>query len=403
MNLIIRGLRKIARLEKKVSFLLAYKQGKILSAKINNAESLGSKVSVFKPETVEEVDMHKVYGFIVDGSFKVNYPEIDLWKFTDAMVIGRTDFVFDNKGNVFWKKYFAYNYSKNIASDRLLEKEENGIVYYRKPKHILNVDVAFSMLGVHAHIWSHSLSEYFPKLAVLQNAIDDAGGELTVLVPNYQDLQLKEVIYNELNKHKGIKILVIDDEVAVKVKCLYYMERPTTFTDHEVSVALGDDVQPKVVADILKEKLVTPLLNEINQNAKPIKLYLPRRGFGRNLTNWGEVEEYFRKEGFYFLEAPHKLSLKEKVQLFNSAEVIAGPFGSAFSNIIFCKPGTKMLLFCNFSRFYEAWLCLHKKYFNFDMLWVTGFDDKTAKNPSHCSFYIPLQKIKDAAKYFGIV
>ena len=87
----------------------------------------------------------------------------------------------------------------------------------------------------------------------------------------------------------------------------------------------------------------------------------------------------------------------------NSAEVIAGPFGSAFSNIIFCKPGTKMLLFCNFSRFYEAWLCLHKKYFNLDMLWVTGFDDKTATNPSHCSFYIPLQKIKDAAKYLGIV
>lgn len=84
MNLIIRGLRKIARVEKKVSFLLACKQGKILSAKINSAESLGSKVSVFKPETVEEVDMHKVYGFIVDGSFKVNYPEIDLWKFTDA-------------------------------------------------------------------------------------------------------------------------------------------------------------------------------------------------------------------------------------------------------------------------------------------------------------------------------
>lgn len=398
-----RVIRKMRKTYKKVSFDIAYRQGKILSAKIKKAEALGSKVAVFKPETIEEVDMHKVYGFIVDGSFKVNYPEIDLWKFTDATVIGRTDFVFDKNGNVFWKKYFAYNYSKNITSDRLFLKEENGIVYYKKPKHFLNVDVAFSMLGVHAHIWSHSLSEYYPKLSVLQSAIDDAGGEITVLVPDYQDLQLKEVVYNELNKHKGIKILVVDDEVAVKVKFLYYMERPTTFTDHEVSVALGDDVQPKVVAEILKEKLVSPLLGEIDQNAKPIKIYLPRRGFGRNLINWAEVEEYFRENGYYFLEAPHKLSLKEKVQLFNSAEVIAGPFGSAFSNILFCKPGTKILLFSNFSRFYEAWLCLHKKYFNLDMLWVTGYDDKSAANPSHSSFYIPLQKIKDAAKYFGIV
>lgn len=401
--ILLRVIRKIRKLTQQFSFDIAYKQGRILSAIIEPAEQLGSKVFVFKPETIEEVEMHKVYGFIASGSFKVEYPEIDLWKFEDAMVIGRTDFVFTKNSKVFWKKYFAYNYSKNIASDRLLVKEENGVVYYHKPKRQINVDVAFSMLGVHAHIWSHSLSEYYPKLAVLQQAIDDAGGELTVLVPNYQDQQLKEIVYEELNKHKGIKILVVDDEVAVKVKKLYYMERPTTFTDHEVSVALGDDVQPKIIADVLKEKLVNPLLSKIDQNAKPIKLYLPRRGFGRNLTNWAEVEEYFRKEGFYFLEAPHKLSLKEKVQLFNSAEVIAGPFGSAFSNILFCKPGTKMLLFCNFSRFYEAWLCLHRKYFNLNMLWVTGYDDKKAANPSHSSYFIPLQKIKDAAKSLGII
>lgn len=401
--ILLRVIRKIRKLTQQFSFNIAYKQGRILSAVVEPAGLLGSKVFVFKPETIEEVEMHKVYGFIESGSFKVDYPEIDLWKFEDAMVIGRTDFVFAKNGKVFWKKYYAYNYSKNIASDRLLVKEENGVVYFHKPKQEMNVDVAFSMLGVHAHIWSHSLSEYYPKLAVLQQAIDDAGGELTVLVPNYQDQQLKNIVYAELNKHQGIKILVIDDEVAVKVKTLYYMERPTTFTDHEVSVALGDDVQPKIIADVLKEKLVNPLLSQIDQNAKPIKLYLPRRGFGRNLTNWAEVEEYFRKEGFYFLEAPHKLSLKEKVQLFNSAEVVAGPFGSAFSNILFCKPGTKMLLFCNFSRFYEAWLCLHRKYFKLDMLWVTGYDDKSAVNPSHCSFFIPLQKIKDAAKSLGIV
>ena len=122
-----------------------------------------------------------------------------------------------------------------------------------------------------------------------------------------------------------------------------------------------------------------------------------------NETLSTEVEDFFRKEGYYFLEAPHKLSLKEKVRLFNSAEAIAGPYGSAFSNILFCKPKTKILVLSNYNRIFESWLSMHKKYFNLDMLWVTGFDDKTATNPSHCSFYMPLQKIKEAAKYLGIV
>lgn len=403
MNIIIRGLRKIARIEKKASFNLACRYGTILSAKIVPAEEEGKKIFVFKTPSIEKVDIANVYNFASSGSFDVTYPEIALWKFNDAIVIGRTDFVITDNGKVFWKKYYAYNYSKNIASDRLLVKEEDGLIYYRKPRTVLCVDVAFSLLGVHAQIWSHALSEYYPKLSVLPQAIKDSGKEITILVPDYQDKQLKDIIYHELEQYENIKILVVQDEQAVKAKTLYYIERPAAFTDHEVSVAIGDNVQPKIVADILKDKLVNPLLKDIDPKENPIKLYLPRRGFGRNLTNWQEVEDFFRKEGYYFLEAPHKLSLKEKVRLFNSAEAIAGPYGSAFSNILFCKPNTKILVLSNYNRIFESWLSMHKKYFNLDMLWVTGFDDKTATNPSHCSFYIPLQKIKDAAKYLGIV
>lgn len=375
-----------------------FKIGRFKKSRIVRPETEGVKVYTVKEPTIEQVPINKVYGFIKDGSFSVEYPEINLWKFKNATVVGRTDFVFLESGNVYWKKYFAYNYSKNFPLDKLYYCEKDGFVYTRKSKGSLHVEKAFSLLGVHAQIWSHSLSEYFTKISVIDKALVDCKTKITVLVPNYTDQQLKQIMYAALEEFKNIEVLVVYDEIAVTADVLYYMDRPTTFTDHEFSVSIGDDVQPKVVADIIKEKLVKPTLSKIDCTRKPIKLYLPRRGFGRNVTNFQELEDYFKSEGFVFMEEPHKMSLEEKVAMFNSAEVIVGPFGSAFSNIIFCKPNTKMLLFSNFSRHYEAWLCMHQKYFDLKLLWVTGFDDKTARNLSHCSYYVPIEKVKAAYK-----
>lgn len=399
----VKGLyNRIRKINNKALFRVKTKLGMICSATIINAQTEGKKIHIFKEETIETIPINKVYGFIVDGAFKVKYPEIDLWKFEDATVIEGTDYVLLGEKKVFWKKFFAYNYSKNIPLDRFFVKEEKGVLYYSRPQHTLNVNVAFSLLGVHNQVWSHSLSEYYPKISELKYVIEDSETQVSVLVPDYSDSQLREVIYDELSNYNNIEVIPVSKGTAVKAKKLYYVERPTSFTDHENSVSLGDDVQPKIVADILKEKLVNPRLKDIDEN-EHIKLFLPRRGFGRNLINYAEVEDYFRKQGFVFMDYPHKMTLKDKIQMFHSADVIVGPFGSAFSNILFCRPKTKLLIFSNFNRHFEAWLCMHQKYFDLDALWVTGYDDKTVKNISHCSYYIPLEKIVDAAKYLGII
>ncbi len=40
---------------------------------------------------------------------------------------------------------------------------------------------------------------------------------------------------------------------------------------------------------------------------------------------------------------PEFLSFKKQIKLFNSSSLIIGAHGAAFTNIIFCKPGTKIL------------------------------------------------------------
>ena len=40
---------------------------------------------------------------------------------------------------------------------------------------------------------------------------------------------------------------------------------------------------------------------------------------------------------------PEFLSFKKQIKLFNSSSLIIGAHGAAFTNIIFCKPGTKII------------------------------------------------------------
>jgi len=394
--------RRLSQLYFETHYKLQLKIGVVKKTQIVTPDGEGEKVALFKPNTVETFEFPKVFNFIRKASFTIEYPEIALWKFSNATVFCDSDIVITEKGNAVWQKYFYYNYAKNIVGDANFVNEEHGIISYKKAKRTIEVDTAFSLIGVFSHVWAHVLVEYYPKFLVIKDAIADSKGKVTVLVPEIKDAQTNQIIYDELKKY-DIDILVVHKGDAVKTHTLYYIERPTRFTDHEDCLAPGDMAVPKVVADYLRTHLVLPRTVGISKDPKYSKLFLLRRGgIGKGLLNVEEVEDYFRNKGFYFVE-PHKVSLEEKIKIFYSAEVIVGPLGSAFTNLVFCRPGTKVMQFSNYQRLFENYISMQIQYNGIDVLYVTGEDDKNAYNMTHCSYYVPLEKIKAAATYHGIL
>ena len=358
-------LHKVEKLAKKMEFFFLLSFKKITKVKIIEAGEEGVRITVFKEHAKEHVEMPDVYNFIDSCSFDVDLPEISLWKYNNAFIFANSDFVLTEGNHAVWPKYFAFNYSKNITSDRYLYKEEEGYVYYKKAKKQIELDNVFSLIGVHSNVWAHAISEYFPKLDVLQNAIDDCPGKITVVVPIYKDVQLHTIMMDFIKKY-NVNILEVDNETSVLAKTLYFIQRPTYFTDNEVGIAIGDDLHPKIVADILKKNLVFPYSEKIEEDDKYRRIFLPRRGgLGKGLTNGMEIEQYFKERGFLFIE-PHKVTIEEKIRIFKSAEIIVGPAGSAMTNLIFCKPGTKVLIFANYYSLFESYLCMHKQYFPCD-------------------------------------
>lgn len=80
----------------------------------------------------------------------------------------------------------------------------------------------------------------------------------------------------------------------------------------------------------------------------------------RKVINQDEIAELFKTQGFAAIDLA-ALSIAEQIALFKHAEIIAGVHGSGFANVLFCKPGTKIIdIFQNRSEscfFYLCQLC----------------------------------------------
>jgi len=64
---------------------------------------------------------------------------------------------------------------------------------------------------------------------------------------------------------------------------------------------------------------------------------------GRNVSNERQLSLILKRRGFVTIY-PEELDFPDQVSLYQSAEVIVAPAGGALTNLIFCKPGTKVLI-----------------------------------------------------------
>ncbi len=84
---------------------------------------------------------------------------------------------------------------------------------------------------------------------------------------------------------------------------------------------------------------------ETDQLAKT-KLFVKRSGAGdvssRTILNENDVIDAVESLGFRIIE-PSTMSLRDQAHAFHNADIIVSPHGSTLANLIFCRPGAKVL------------------------------------------------------------
>lgn len=305
-------------------------------------------------------------------------------------IIGGSNLLLTARGKAIYDLRY-HDPDKNIqyTDGAILTDDYNYcIVKIKKSKDIF--DEAIFMAGNFSLSYYHFLYEILCKFQQVDALDIDIKVPLLVDKINVDISQFKELL-KMFNKNDR-EIIVIEKGKSYLVNRLYYVSCPHIIPPNYLDIKkirAEDDLFDLDSLEYLRSKLIAL--------AKPLefpqKIFLSRRkASGRRPFNEPEVIGIFEQHGFKTV-FPEDYSVAEQITLFNNADFIAGGSGGAFTNLLLCKRGCKVICLTNYAFDISVFSTICA-YVGVDLLYICD-TSKTKANIKnlHESFTIDLEKL----------
>ncbi|CUH49836.1 glycosyltransferase family 61 protein [Ruegeria atlantica] len=184
----------------------------------------------------------------------------------------------------------------------------------------------------------HFVLELGVKLSFIEDNLNIASS-----VPLLVSDDLPDSIYQIIERLKASDrpVLRLKRNALYRVNKLYYFSDIAQIVDCYHREPTDEDCFfPRTQVLKLVEKLKADVVNE---NPKERKIYLKRGSTYRALTNETSIIDVLLKEGFEVVDT-NSLSFQAQVDLFHTASTIIGPTGAAFTNLLWCRKRTNVLI-----------------------------------------------------------
>lgn len=232
---------------------------------------------------------------------------------------------------------FQYRFQKNskIINGNI---NDNHVVKHGTPNFIKLIrGSVFSMLsgGAAKNNYWHWIFDTMPKIGILEKSKINPN---YYLVPSLSRKYQIETLSNLKISHKKI----LDGEKYKHIVCdsLLTVDHPVVFNNNPTKSIL--DI-PIWIIEWHKKKF---LRKKYSSKKLPKKIFMNREKdsvlANRRIINNEEVIVFLKKYGFESLSLSN-YSFIEQVNIFNNVNFIIGLHGSGFANMVYSKPGTKVI------------------------------------------------------------
>lgn len=176
-----------------------------------------------------------------------------------------------------------------------------------------------------SHIYYHWMFDVIPRINELKKA--NVYNAIDWFVINYENKTFQDELLSKLSIPKS-KILISNNHwnFHYRFEKLYVPSLPSSVNVPSLESCL-------YLKTLFKENID----NEIHNR----RFYIRRTGH-RKIENEIAVMEILHKFNIEVI-SPEYLSVGEQASLFSMAELVIGPHGGGFTNIVFCKPNTHII------------------------------------------------------------
>lgn len=259
--------------------------------------------------------------------------------------------------------------------------QKSEILFWFRYKKEINLPSAILLSGRCSPNYYHWLIEYLGKSYILSE--QDNLKKTPLIVDDKMFPQEFESLQAML---PDWPIYRLDDSTLLKVKKLHVASACTNLTDN----LRGPMWKFSAICFKTLGHMRSTVFRRFDIGATGFggrKVFLARRT-GRNIINTPEVEEVLASFGYEIVDTG-QLSFEQQVRLFTEARTIVGAMGAAFTNLIFCQPGTQVLalsspytqLFCSQSNMAQFAGCSYRILVGEHELFQPG-DEHTVSDPS---------------------
>lgn len=230
------------------------------------------------------------------------------------------------------------------ADEYLLMNSDTHVFFQARETAKERFEAGIFLLTEAMNNYAHWVAEQLPRLLLLEDMPQYDG--LPILISDKLYRQQIEALEFLVGDRYPIHILDIDHSVAID-RLIYpsiltaYHKRQ--YRPGEYSTAADGALHPESI-HYLRESILPRLQSPTPRRRR---FWISRkkqyRKGQRRLLNEADIEALFLEHGFETV-FPEDMSFTEQVKLFSEAEMIAGPGGSAFMNIVFALPDARVLI-----------------------------------------------------------
>lgn len=278
---------------------------------------------------------------------------------------------------------------------------EGNIKYHNKTYAVADIffdeiiEEGFFLGGNGCWNWYHYIIEILPKVLLIEN-INCRTLLFSDDISKYPTM--KEALLNLITENK-YNIKFLNKNQNFKVRKLFFINEINKIEFNKINPNINNANTAyfrEKYLHLLREKLLLNYIKEENNLNK--KIFLWRENTHRIAQNQNEVLVYLEKNGFEKIDSS-TLTLEQQIKIFNSAEIIIGTTGAAWSNLIFCKQNTKAIIFSPiFFNSFNAFSNL-AKIFNINLTYSYYYLSKL--NHSESNFNINIEELDTILKTYG--
>lgn len=199
--------------------------------------------------------------------------------------------------------------------------------------------------------YAHWITEVLPRINLFCNT--ERFNNVPIIVNSGLHVNLLESL--QLVVGSSRKIIFINNNEMILVKNLYvvsvvgyvpFQRKNNKLENH--SHGVFSSVALSLLRNTIKNSMLDKPLRGNN------KIFVRRNSNIRNIINEKEIEGLLVDHGFVVIE-PEKMTFAEQFAVFSTAEIVVGATGAAFGNIVFCKPGVKIVIMISDYKYMSYW------------------------------------------------